>query len=109
MTMRTVAYAVVHLDPPEVWLAEDIDVLHRVLALEVVAATEPRLLGESVEPIRQALLDERWGDAAVEWIRATDIAIDVYTTRSVYLDSDVPADLIGAQLQFKQLFRSASS
>ena len=36
-----VAYAVVHTEPPSIFLADDIDVLHR-LALEVVARTDRR-------------------------------------------------------------------
>lgn len=102
--MATVAYAVVHTEPPSIFLADDIDLLHRVLALEVVARTAPALLGEQAGAIRAALLEERWGDATVEWIRATGTGIDVYDGKSVYTDDDVPADMIGAQLQFTRLF-----
>ena len=42
--MNGVAYAVVRFDPPGVYLAEDIDVLQRLLALELVADTDPALL-----------------------------------------------------------------
>ena len=54
-----VAYAVVHTEPPSIFLADDIDVLHRVLALEVVARTDPALLGAGAASIREALLEER--------------------------------------------------
>ena len=54
---------------------------------------------------RQALLDERWADAVVEWIDTTGIAIDVYTHLHVYSELELPNDLIGAQLQFSPLFR----
>lgn len=103
--MEAVAYAVVHDDPPRVFLASDIDVLHRVLAFEVVARVNPESLGRSRgDSVRQALLEERWGDAVVEWIHHTGTAIDVYTHLNVYGDADLPADLIGAQLQFTRLF-----
>ena len=59
--------------------------------------------------IREALLEERWGDAVVTWIRETGTGIDVYTNSSVYSDEDLPADLIGAQLQFAALFRAATA
>ena len=100
----TVAYAVVHTEPPSIFLAEDLDLLHRVLALEVVARTDPASLSEAAADIRVALLEERWGDATVAWIRATGTGIDVHDGKSVYTDDDLPADMIGAQLQFTRLF-----
>ncbi|MEM8706797.1 MAG: hypothetical protein AAGE98_10095 [Actinomycetota bacterium] len=99
-----VAYAVVHTEPPSIFLADDIDVLHRVLALEVVARTDPAMLGDGADAIRDALLEERWGDAVVSWIREMGTGIDVYDGKSVYTADDLPADLIGAQLQFTRLF-----
>ena len=102
-----VAYAVVHFDPPEVYLAEDVEVLHRVLAMELVARTDPSELSRAgVETLRQALLDERWGDAVQTWMGLRDVGIDVYTYLHVYSEQDVPSDLVGAQLQFTRLFRS---
>lgn len=44
----TLAYAVVRGKSPDVYAAEDIDTLHRVLALEVVAATPGRGLPSGV-------------------------------------------------------------
>ncbi len=102
--MATVAYAVVHTEPASVLLADDIELLHRVLALEVVARSDPELLGAQAESIREALLEERWGDATVAWIRATGTGIDVHDGKSVYTHDDLPAELIGAQLQFTWLF-----
>ncbi len=102
--MALVAYAVVHTEPPSIFLADDIDLLHRVLALEVVARTDPVLLGPRAAEIRAALLEERWGDATVAWIRGTGTGIDVYDGKSVYSHDDLPAEMIGAQLQFTRLF-----
>jgi hypothetical protein len=104
--MSAVATAVVHTEPPLVYLADDLDTLHRLLALEVVARTEGSLLNGKAEEIRNALLNERWGDAVVSWIRETGTGIDVYSNSSVYTNEDLPPDLIGAQLQFAALFRS---
>ncbi len=102
-----VAYAVVHFDPPEVFLATDVEVLHRVLAMELVARTDPGELSVAgVETLRQDLLDERWGDAVQTWMGLRDVGIDVYTYLHVYSERDVPSDLVGAQLQFTRLFRS---
>lgn len=104
--MTAVAYAVVRDDPPTVYAADGIDVLQRLLALEVVARTPPARLGEqSRGRMRRALLDERWADAVVEWIDTTGVPIDVYTHLHVYSDAELPSNLIGAQLQFSPLFR----
>ncbi len=105
--IAAVATAVVHTEPASVYLADDIDTLHRLLALEVVARTDAGLLNGRAAEIRTALLDERWGDAVVTWIRETGTGIDVYTNNSVYTADDLPPDLIGAQLQFARLFRQA--
>jgi hypothetical protein len=104
--MSAVAYAVVRDEPPTVYAADTIDVLQRLLALEVVARSLPVNLDvKARERMRKALLDERWADAVVEWIDATGVAIDVYTHLHVYSDDDLPNDLIGAQLQFAPLYR----
>lgn len=107
--MSAVATAVVHTEPPSVYLADDLDTLHRLLALEVVARTAAGLLNGHADEIRTALLAERWGDAVVGWIRQTGIGIDVYSNNSVYTNDDLPNELIGAQLQFAALFRDARS
>ena len=105
--MTGVAYAVVRDTPPTVYAADTIEVLQRLLALEVVARTLPSALNESGRArLQRALLDERWADAVVEWIDTTGVPIDVYTHLHVYADDDLPNDLIGAQLQFSPLFRN---
>jgi len=77
----SLAYAVVRGDPPDVYVAEDIDTLHRVLALEVVAATPGSTIPEGQRlRIRDALTDERWGDAVVAWMEVTQLIVDVYTS-----------------------------
>lgn len=104
--LQSVAYAVVHDTPPKVYLASDIDVLQRVLALEVVARSDPGLIDEGTrDAMRQALLDERWDEAVLEWMAISGVVIDVYTHLPIFTGSDLPADMIGAQLQFTRLFR----
>ena len=103
--MAAVATAVVHTEPPLVYLADDLDTLHRVLALEVVARTDAAILNGKAAEIRESLLSERWGDAVVTWIRETGTGVDVYSSSSIYTSDDLPPDLIGAQLQFAALFR----
>ena len=107
--MPGVAYAVVRSEPPQVFLADDVDVLHRLLASELVARTPTGVLSTvETEQIKEALLDERWGDAVLSWIDLMGIEVDVYTHLPVYTEIDLPADLIGAQIQFAPLFRESS-
>jgi hypothetical protein len=101
-----VAYAVVRTEPPQVFLADDVEVLQRVLAVELVARTDPSALDTAeCEEVRTALLEERWGDAVMAWITRMNVPVDVYTYLHVYSEAELPAELIGAQLQFSPLFR----
>lgn len=74
------AYAVVRGDEPRVFLAENATVMARVLALELVAGTPPEAFAtpEACEDTRRALLEERWVDAVLAWMRATGEVVDVY-------------------------------
>jgi hypothetical protein len=101
------AYAVVHDETPIVYAAENADVLHRVLALKVVARTRGSDLGPGMaEYVRDALLDERWGDAVVAWINHTGIPIDVYGNDLQVWTAEMLGDpeLGLAELQFTPLF-----
>jgi len=99
----TLSYAIVRDEPPEVYLAEDIDTLHWVLALQVVARSRPdELPGAAVGTIRAALLDERWADAVVEWIGATGRPIDVYPGIEVHEARHI--EMASAELHFTPLF-----
>jgi hypothetical protein len=97
------AYAVIHEDPPEVLAAEDLDVLHWRLAIDLVARTSAReLQPEQVELLRAALVEERWADAVAEWIGITGVAVDVYTDLRVW--STAEAETAPLELQFTPLF-----
>jgi hypothetical protein len=101
------AYALVHEIPPAVLVAESLDVLHHVLALEVVAQTPADALTDSQrEALRTALLDERWGDAVTMWIQHTGVGVDVYDEDPrVWTEGMLAPDTIGMELQFSPLFR----
>ena len=100
------AYAVVHDEPPQVYAAEDIEVLQWVIALEVVARTTAATLPpDTVQALRQALLEERWGDAVELWMRTSDIAIDVYPDGLQVWTADLlQTDIANIRLQFTPLF-----
>ena len=48
------------------------------------------------------------GDAVLAWIDLMGTEVDVYTHLHVYTENDLPADIIGAQIQFAPLFRESS-
>jgi hypothetical protein len=101
-----VAVGIVRGDPTQVFLAESDAVLGRLLALRLVASSpaselEPSgLLGE----IRQALLEERWGDAVELWMRATGEIIDVYPDESVVSDEVLGIERAAAEVRLSPAF-----
>lgn len=96
--------AVLHGDPPEVFVAADVETLHRLLALNVVAQTPAESLpGAVVDELRSALLEQRWGAAVEAWMRTNDEILDVYESWDLVVGGDV--ELIEAELQFSPLFR----
>ena len=100
------AYAVVRDEPPEVYAAEDVDVLQWVIALEVVSRSPAsRLPPGIVQSLRQALLDERWGEAVELWMRTSGTVIDVYPNGlRVWTADALHAALPDVRLQFRPLF-----
>ena len=99
-----VSYAVVRSDPPEVYLADDVETLQWVLALKVVARTQADALPpDLVQSLRSALREERWADAVVDWIDATNTPVDVYPSIDVYEARHVAMG--PAEMQFTPLFQ----
>jgi len=98
-----VACAVVRDDPPRVFVAEDLATLNWVLACQLVAKTPGRDLpaGER-EALRQALREERWGDAVFAFIARTGLAVDVYESTDLHVGSD--AEVGPLELQLTPLF-----
>ena len=103
---RRVAIAILRSDPSEVWVAEDTDVLSRVIALQVVAKSpassiaDPRVLDE----LRRALLEERWGDAVALWIENGGAAIDVYDDVEVWSDAALDAEHASLEIRMSPIF-----
>lgn len=102
--VRSVAVAVVRDESPQVFLAEDIDVLHWVLALEWVARADPASLDVGLrDRLRLALREERWADAVVAYMDHLGTAVDVYDTERVHLVESV--EMAPDEIQFRPLFR----
>ena len=100
----SVAVAILRGDPPMVFVADDLPTLNWVLALRLIG----RLTPSEIEPrvrsqLRQALLDERWGDAVALWIEHVDHdGIDVYESHPFHAAEDVESAV--HEMQFLPLF-----
>jgi hypothetical protein len=100
-----VAVAIVRSDPPEVLLASNADVLSRLVALRVVATTDPKAIdAATLATIRAALLDERWGDAVAAWIVAAAEPIDAYPDEEVWTETRLDADAASLEIRLERIF-----
>jgi hypothetical protein len=101
-----VAFAVVHTDPPDVYLAQDADVLTRVIVLEVIARTRPSDLRDPSRAavIRSALLEEEWPTALAEWIEQTGTVVDAYPDERIWTDNDLDDERLAMELRVAPLF-----
>jgi hypothetical protein len=100
----TVAVAVIRDNPPSVLVAEDFGVLHRALAVRLVARADQSIFTpELLQQLQDALLEEKWSDAVAMWIKHTGIPIDVYT-EDVLTSDHFPIALLSAQMQLSPLF-----
>jgi hypothetical protein len=94
-----VACAVVRDDPPRVFVAEDMETLHWVLACQLVATTPGHELPPGArETLRHALREERWGDAVFAFIARTGIEVDVYESTELHRSADAAVGPLELQL-----------
>ena len=102
-----VAFAVVHQDPPEVFIAEDEYVLARLVALNVVAPTRPDTLPspEAADELRKCLLEERWADAIFSWVEMSGVVIDAYPDEEVWTEAALDAERAALEIRMSPLFR----
>jgi hypothetical protein len=102
-----VAFAVVHDDPPRVYIAEDEHVLSRLVALRVVALTRPESLPSpaAVEELRECLLEERWADAIFSWVEMSGIAVDAYPDEVIWTEAALDAERAALEVRMSPLFR----
>jgi hypothetical protein len=94
----------VHDDPPTVLVADDIDTLQWVIALNLIARTPGSELADPLRTeLRQAVREERWGEAVQLWMRVYPGVIDVYPSYDLYVASDVALGPL--EVQFSPLFQ----
>ena len=104
-----IAIGVVRGEVPQVFLAENVEVLGRLLALQLVAPTPARQLGEAAGAIRQALLEERWGDAVLAWMGATGNVVDGYDDEHVWTEARLEREFADFELRLSPLFQDPPS
>jgi hypothetical protein len=101
---------VIHGDPPRVFIAESETVLGRVLALLVVAQTDPAELRDQdqLKRVREALLEERWGDAVAGWM--TDVeAVDGYPDEVVWTNELLDREQAAMEIRMAPIFGSRNA
>ena len=101
-----IAFAVVHDDPPAVYIAEDADVLSRVLALELIARTPAAQISNRarLERMRAALLEERWADALGDWIDETGSVVDAYPDETIWTEARLDLEHATLEIRMAPLF-----
>lgn len=107
--VRAGAYAVVRGEEPEIFLAEDANVLARLLALNLVAQVPANDVSSlaRLDEMRKALLEERWADALVLWMDETGTAVDVYDDcPRVFTATDLDSDQASLEIRVAPLFSS---
>lgn len=99
-----VAVAVTRGENTEVLLAENGDVLSRLVALRWVARTPAFELGGQVDGIREALLEERWGDAVLLWMEATETVVDAYPDEDVWTEEQLDQETASLEIRIAPIF-----
>ncbi len=100
------AVAIVKGDPPQVLLADTAAVMSRLVALHVVAASNPGDFSpEVLAALRTELVEERWADAVVTWMEATGTFIDIYEEYvPVWSEAELGEDLAGFEVRLARIF-----
>lgn len=100
------AWAVVKDEPPRVFLAEDEQVISRVLAFKVVAEERPdAFTADELAQVRDHLLHERWAEAVLMWMTATDTEIDVYPELvQVWSEAELDREIASMAIRTSRLF-----
>lgn len=100
------AIAIIKVDPPEVLLAENAAVMARLLALRVVAASDPHTFApDTLQQLRAALLEERWADAVVLWMETFDADIDIYDGYvPVWTEADLEEEFASMEIRVSRIF-----
>ncbi len=106
MVLKTIgAYAVRRSEPDQPLLADSQETLNKVIALRWIAEWVPAQHLDA-EAVRDALLEERWGDAVIGWMTATGEEVDIFPFGlEIHEARDYADDEFGPRIQTTPLFR----
>lgn len=104
--VRLGAWAVVKHDTPQIFLAENAQVISRLIALQVVAASDPTIFApHEIEAVQEHLLHERWADAVLMWMEATGTFIDVYEEHvPIWTEDTLDREVASMAIRTSRLF-----
>ena len=107
MVLKSIgAYAVRRSDPEQPpLLAEDEETLNKVIALRWIGEWQPAD-PEAAAAVRDALLQERWADAVLGWMKAAGEVLDIFPFGlEIHEARDYPDEEFGLRVQTTPLFR----
>lgn len=108
VTTTVGAHAIRRGDQTEILLADSQETLNKLIALRWVGEWTPEPGDVAADEVRQAILDERWGDAVSGWMDATDEVLDIYPFGvQIHEARDVPDGEFGPRVQTTPLFRGS--
>jgi len=71
----------------------------------VVARASAASLGDrDLELIRDAQLEERWGEAVALWVSATDTRLDAFPDEELWTAEAVEEELVSLQVRLSPIF-----
>ena len=81
-------------------------VISRLIALKVVAGSNPSTFKPHlVEAVKEHLLHERWADAVLIWMEATDTLIDVYEEHvPIWTEDRLDSEVASMAIRTSKLF-----
>ncbi len=88
----------------QVLLAENSEVWSRLVAPRWVAQTSPSSLGGRVVSIREALLEERCGDAVVLWMEATGTIVDAHSDEDAWTEERLDQGSESLEIRMAPIF-----
>lgn len=101
-----VAVAVLHSEPPQVFIAESEEAMSRLLALRLVAVSRPADVSSDrdVDEIRSALLAEEWARSVELWLLATDEGLDVWGSEEMLWDDALDDEQAAMEIRLAPIF-----
>ena len=103
--MRRVAYALIPGQEEIAYVAEDSEILTRVLILQLVGQLRPdELPKDEIERIRSALRDEDWEEAIVAWMDATGQRLNIFPDEPIWTSTRLDEERLRRELPLTPIF-----